>query len=339
MHFTNFYFHVLTTKDNAQNTATITYTIKLRFPHVGDYVDYRPDIPSSGYNLNSDKSGWDTNQIIGINDDPTEWRIMEIDENRKITKLLGIGAKDVYLYGSKGYNNGVYLLNDICKSRYGNSSLGATARSLNINDIEEKMNNVGIQARNSYKYGNVQYGTTKKYIGNYTKYPYIYSYEKYSGTGVSDISDGTQVITGNVDKNAQGKMNPNGKQFSDSVYSSSTSLTVGSTATSLTCVQTFYGVTQSNSYYDNTEFYNLIFETNTYFWLASRYTICYTDGYGASFGIRGVTNSNTSGCDLFYSAGLDRLDYRHIAAVVFLNCDIQPNTGYGTKENPYILTK
>ena len=202
MQFTNFYLHVLTTKDMAGNTATRTYTIKLRFPHVGDYVDYRPDIPSSGYNLNSDKSGWDTNQIIGINDDPTEWRIMEVDESGNITKLLGIGSKEVTFKGSTGYNNGVYLLNDICKSRYGNASLGATARSLTIEDIESKMNSTGIAARNGYKAGTTQYGTTKTFTRSNAEYPAIYAQEKYSGVDVSDVTDGTQVITGSVDATA-----------------------------------------------------------------------------------------------------------------------------------------
>ena len=49
MHFTNFYFHVLTTKDMAGNTATRTYTIKKRkIPKVGEIVNYTPDTPSTG---------------------------------------------------------------------------------------------------------------------------------------------------------------------------------------------------------------------------------------------------------------------------------------------------
>ena len=90
---------------------------------------------------------------------------MEVDENGNITKLLGIGSNNVFFQVSTGYNNGVYLLNDICKSRYGNASLGATARSLNIEDIESRMNVTGIAARNAYKSGTVQYGTTRKYTG------------------------------------------------------------------------------------------------------------------------------------------------------------------------------
>ena len=43
------------------------------------------------------------------------------------------------------------LGNDICKSRYGNASLGAIARNMTIEDIESRMNAAGIAARNANK--------------------------------------------------------------------------------------------------------------------------------------------------------------------------------------------
>lgn len=67
----------------------------------------------------------------------------------------------IYFKNATGYNNSVYLLNDICKNRYSNVSLGATARSLNLEDIESRMNSRGIETRNKYKSGTIQYGTTK----------------------------------------------------------------------------------------------------------------------------------------------------------------------------------
>ena len=47
-------------------------------------------------------------------------------------------SKTVYLKGALGYNNGVYILNNLCKTQYSNSGLGTTARSLNKVDIENK---------------------------------------------------------------------------------------------------------------------------------------------------------------------------------------------------------
>ena len=289
----------------AGNTATRTYTIKKRkIPKVGEIVNYTPDTPSTGYDLSIAKSGAAFAQTINDSYDPTTWKIMEVDENGNITKLLGIGAKTVYFKGSTGYNNGVYLLNDICKSRYGNASLGATARSLNIEDIELRMNSKGIAARNSYKsIDSIQYGTTVKYTGIDTKYPAIYAQEKYSGINVSDVADGTQVITGSVDTTAQGKMNPNGKSGSDDIYTTlpETSETTGPSKTNLTCTQTYYNMSSPSSYFDDSNFYNMIFGARTNFWLASRSVYCRLSTYYsyATFGLRDVDFDLLGGYDLW----------------------------------------
>ena len=41
----------------------------------------------------------------------------------------------VRLYGAQGYNNAVYLLNELCSQLYSDSSKEITARSINIDDI------------------------------------------------------------------------------------------------------------------------------------------------------------------------------------------------------------
>ena len=346
IHFTNFYLHVLTTKDNAGNTATRTYTIKKRkIPKVGEIVNYTPDTPSTGYDLSTAKSGYKSAQTIDGKYDPTTWKIMEVDENGNVTKLFGVPSSSqstVYFKGSTGYNNGVYLLNDICKSRYGNASLGATVRSLNIEDIESKMNSKGIAARNAYKSGTVQYGTTRKYTGSNTKYPAIYAQEKYSGVNVSDVADGTQVITGSVDAIAQAKMNPSGKSGSDDIYTTlpETSETTGPSKTNLTCTQTYYRFESTpSSYFDDINFHSMIFGTGTYFWLASRCVGCDSDGSPAYFGLRGVFGSDLVGVTLFYSSSsFNRVSYR-LAPVVSLGSGIQVKSGEGTTEKPYVLGK
>ena len=312
---------------------------------IGKIVSYTPDTPSTGYDLSTAKSGWSKAQTIDGTYDPTTWRIMEVDENGNITKLLGIGSKEVDLYGARGYNNGVYLLNDICKSRYGNASLGATARNLNMEDIESRMNSKGIAARNASKgYNNlsIQYGTTIKYTGSYTKYPAIYAQEKYSGVDVSDVTDGTQVITGSVDATAQARMNPNGKSGSDNIYTTlpEKSETTGPSKTNLTCTQTYYYFKSTpSSYFDDSNFYNMIFGTETNFCLASRCVNCLSSNSYAIFGLRFVSGRNLGGNNMFrsngdYTGGSDRL-----APVVSLGSGIQVKSGSGTTENPYIIGK
>ena len=324
-----------------EQTVTVNQYKAVTSALIGKIVSYTPNTPSTGYDLSTAKSGYGSAQTIDGTYDPTTWKIMEVDENGNITKLLGIGAKDVYFQGSTGYNNGVYLLNDICKSRYGNTSLGATARSLNIEDIESRMNSKGIAARNAYKAGTVQYGTTRKYTGSYTKYPAIYAQEKYSGVDVSDVADGTQVITGSVDTTAQGKMNPNGKSGSDNIYTTlpETSETTGPSKTNLTCTQTYYNVSQSSSYYDDANFYNMIFGTGTYFWLASRYVYCNSSNSNAYFGLRIVSSSALGGYYLFNSRGSSYGDDYRVAPVVSLGSGIQVKSGSGTTSDPYIIGK
>ena len=329
----------------AGNTATRTYTIKKRkIPKVGEIVNYTPNTPSTGYDLSKAKSGYIDAQTIDSTYDPTTWKIMEVDENENITKLFGVpnsSQSKVFFMGSIGYNNGVYLLNDICKSRYGNASLGATARSLNIEDIESRMNSRGIAARNAYKAGTVQYGTTRKYTGSNTKYPTIYAQEKYSGINVSDVADGTQVITGSVDATAQARMNPNGKSGSDNIYTTlpKKSETTGPSKTNLTCTQTYYSRPQLSLYYDDADFYNMIFGTRKIFWLASRYVNCDSNYSLAHFGLRDVEYGNLSGMYLFYTNGTSYGIGYWLAPVVSLGSGVQIKSGSGTTSDPYAIGK
>ena len=313
-------------------------------PKVGEIVSYTPNTPSTGYDLSTAKSGYSSAQTIDSKYDPKVWKIMEVDENGNITKLFGVpnsSQSSVYFQGSTGYNNGVYLLNDICKSRYGNASLGATARSLTIEDIESRMNATGIAARNAnkgYNNNSIQYGTTRKYTGNYTDYPAIYAQEKYSGVDVSDVADGTQVITGSVDATAQAKMNPSGKSGSDDIYTTlpETSETTGPSKTNLTCTQTYYYMSSPSSYFDDSNFYSMIFGTGTYFWLASRCVDCLSYSSIAYFGLRYVSSSYLDGNHLFYLSG--NFDYR-LGPVVSLGSGVQIKSGEGTKEKPYVIGK
>ena len=321
---------------------------------IGKIVSYTPDTPSTGYDLSTAKSGWYSAQTIDGTYDPTTWKIMEVDENGNVTKLFGVPNSSQSTVGfgnSKGYNNGVYLLNDICKSRYGNASLGATARSLTIEDIDSKINSTGIAARNRYTSGTTQYGTTSKYTGSYKTYPALYEQEKYAGVKrnadntlieVSDVADGTQVITESVNATAQAKMNPNGKTQSEDVYTTPTTDTSKTASTTLTCTQTYYDYGFSNtpsSYFDDTNFHSMIFGTGTKFWLASRYVNCYSRSSYALFGFRVVDDSSLYGNYLFSSGGDIGNNDKRLAPVVSLGSGIQVKSGSGTESDKYVIGK
>ena len=312
---------------------------------IGKIVDYKPNTPNTGYDLSTAKSGYPNAQTIDGTYDPITWKIMEADENGNITKLLGIGLKNVYFKGSTGYNNGVYLLNDICKSRYGNASLGATARSLKIEDIESRMNATGIAARNANKgFDNwcIQYGTTKTVTGSNAEYPAIYEQEKYSGVDVSDVTAGSQVIAGNVDTTAQSKMNPNGKSGSDDIYTTlpETSETTGPSKTNLTCTQTHYYFSGTpSSYFDDTNFHSMIFKTGRDFWIASRCVSCRSRDPLVAFSFHRVCYTSLVDNSLFDSYGENISSGAYLASVVSLGSGIQVKSGRGTTEKPYVLGK
>lgn len=96
----------------------------------------------------------------------------------------------------------------------------------------------------------------KKYTDSYAKYPAIYAQEKYSGVGIGDVADGTQIITGNIDNISLKKMNPNGKSESNNIYETlpTISESLGTSVKSLTCTQTFYHTAQLSSYYNDPNF-------------------------------------------------------------------------------------
>ena len=157
---------------------------------------------------------------------------------------------------------------------------------------------------------------------------------------VSDVADGTQVITGSVNATAQAKMNPNGKTQSEDVYTTPTGDTSKKASTTLTCTQTFYyfGSTPS-SYFDDTNFHSMIFGTGTTFWLASRCVNCNSYDSSASFGLRFVVSSRLNSCTLFDSSNFNDSNNYRLAPVVSLGSGIQVKSGSGTTSDPYVIGK
>ena len=103
--------------------------------YVGKYVDYTPVSGTFDDHVGDTYSGSSENVALST-DTSLKWQILFADSNT----LTLISEKPVhngfYLGNYNGYNNGVLLLNNACKAMYSNSSLGATGRSLKIEDIE-----------------------------------------------------------------------------------------------------------------------------------------------------------------------------------------------------------
>jgi len=239
-------------------------------PNIGDFVNYSPSPASNYMNLTQATSGISKNPVDGIPQEKgLKWQIMNIDTNGSIDLIAETPiSTNVHFQGALGYNNAVYLLNDLCKSQYSyhGDDYTATARSINLFDIEKHFTDSGKAARDSYIYMDIfSYGSTKTYSGEYSDVPHVYKH---------------------TDKTTAGE--------SSNCYSSPT-LETYSQENSFVAKHTYYRVFQQASYYDNPNFHTLIFgNTNNYnYWLASRYVAC--DKTGAAFGLRFVFSGNIAG--------------------------------------------
>ena len=293
---------------------------------VGDYVNYTYDQKTTGYSLLATQSGYTSNQTVNQKSG-MKWRVLNIHENGTVDLIGDIASTDqtIYFQGALGYNNSVYLLNDICKELYSNSTLGITARSINVEDIEDQMNETGIAARDAYTVNGVQYGKTKTYTGNYAYYPNLYTKEK--GSGI----DTTEVKTSGI-------------KVSDIGYTSPTTET-SSKASSITVTQTFYSLTNiSASYFkdcngNSSVIRDMLFNTGTQYWLASRDVVC--NSSVASFGLHYVSGANFSGRNLFDSSNSAKSPAFCLRPVVSLgpNIKIEACEGENSSSNMHKISK
>ena len=228
---------------------TGTYRI-LGMLKVGDYVKYEPD-SAGNYTLTGTESGYTNDQTI--NQENLNWRILSINKDGTVDLISETPtSQSIYFGGATGYNNGVYLLNDISAKLYSNSNLKG-------DDIEAGFTEAGLEYANSFKDA-ITVGETKTYTGNYTYYPNLYAKENGSGIDLSTTND----------PNSEVKTNRIGQ--SDNYYTSPStdSPAYKQVSSFLKVTQSFYESEMNSSYYDNSTVYQLVHSGNKY-WLASRY--------------------------------------------------------------------
>ena len=130
---------------------------------VGDYVEYIPD--TAEYTTDTNNTGYTSAQTFKTQ--TKDWRV--VYKNTETGEVLlttngivndGTGEKNdkMYLSGIKGYFRGPTELNNICKALYSNSSLGITARSMTIEDLNKACNYTPSEPTTRYAY--YPYGTT-----------------------------------------------------------------------------------------------------------------------------------------------------------------------------------
>ena len=195
---------------------------------IGKYVDYEP--VSGSFTGNP---AYGTNNVPISTNTEAQWQILFVNDDTVTLIAENPTNTSFYLEGANGYNNGVKLLNDACKAMYSNSSLGAVARSVDIDDIEA----VSSYNKNNYSNYGKEYSPSNKY------YPNIFKDE----------------LTGSID----------GRYGSLLGLSDQTDWVTGSTqATILGGKWTYYTYTMSTSYMNQA--YVELFKSSPAIWLASR---------------------------------------------------------------------
>ena len=305
-------FTVTGTVNGETSTKTVSVTVNQYSSKykIGDYVNYTYDT-ASNYVLTSATCGSSSNPTDGIPQTTgLKWRILNIDEANGTVDLISENPTDtsVYFSGILGYNNGPYLMNEICKAQYSNKTLGVEARNINLLDMEKQLTAAGIAARNGYTNGVQQYGTTKTYTSN-TKYPSLYAGQKGAGVDVAE-ANASSILQDHTKGN-----DPYGESKPIAETEPTTDNTSG-TGNPLTVTQTYYNISINSTNYGDA--YKVL-SNSTWYWVASRFVNTNSDF--AYFGLRRA-NTYTYGNSMFYSYGnTNYYDYR-LRPVVSLSSSI-----------------
>ena len=246
---------------------------------IGDSVNYTYDSAGS-YSLSSTYSGYGSNQTIAQTTGLT-WKVLNVDKENDTVDIISTNptSSTVYFGNILGYNNGPYLMNEICKAQYSNKTLGVEARSINLLDMEKHLTATGITNRNAYTNA-VKYGTTKTYTSN-TKYPSLYANQKGAGPNITQPD-----ITKGNDPYEESKAIATTEPTTSSAYGTGSPLTV---------TQTYYNISINDTNYGTA---STVLANGKYFWVAARY-VGANSSY-ASFGLRSAFTS-TYGYIMFCS--------------------------------------
>ena len=132
---------------------------------VGDYVEYSYD--GGTYIVDGTYSGTNEEKTITIlNSGTSIWRVIDVNKQSKQVKIIptSLNNYEITLNGVNGFNNGVKILNDLCNQIFSNTQYNATAKNINIEDIEKLGSNIS-------ELKGVNFGFEKEYDS--LVYPYV----------------------------------------------------------------------------------------------------------------------------------------------------------------------
>ena len=285
---------------------------------IGDSVNYTYDTANSSYTLESKYSGNSSNQTIAQTTGLT-WKVLNVDKENDTVDIISTNptSSTVTFANILGYNNGPYLMNEICKAQYSNKTLGVNARSINLLDMEKQLTAAGIKSRNEYNKGDstyAKYGTTKTYTSN-TKYPSLYANQKGAGPNITEAEASKKITQPDTTKG-----NDPYEESKPIATTEPTTDNTSGTGNPLTVTQTYYSISINEPNYGDA---GSVLSNSTTFCVASRFVYAYSDI--AYFGLH-LANTHTYGTYLFYSYGnSDYFNFR-LRPVVSLSSSILSET-------------
>ena len=291
---------------------------------VGDYISYTPDQASTDdilqelatYSGNTDSTKNTTSTLTQEIDKETglKWRVLDVKDGKVRLISDRPTTSKITLYGAKGYNNAVYLLDKTCKTLYNNSKLASNVQNLKIEDIQDHLAYDYTQYTNS-NVDTGKYGGTKEYT-TYKIYPNIFAKEK---TGWVGETQGTEL------------------SLSEQTTPINEKKTTANEKIKIT--QTYWNKEMSENDFDgeNKEMYYKLFINNgsnypTY-WMSSR---CFDAGSNfAYFGVRRVYSGRVYAYDLCDSDGGDYSFGCAFRPCITLNSNVQITSGNGKESTPF----
>ena len=272
---------------------------------VGDFVIYKLNTPTEEQlaQLNSDLATYsgntDNTEKTSVGD-TLLCRVLEMDSNGNPTKLISAKGENILrLGGQNGYNNAVYLINEMCTTLYSGNQ--GTTGSLTIEDLENNyFSNEAIATRDNSS-GSVGYGQTQYYYSSsgYTRYPIIARYEARMGIETTLVDGKNTIRTDGLDLS---------QQYTTYIgQGNAAASTVAINIKGMTVTQTYYEINQGDNNYKSATLNNIMHkipkansskDTNIYeYWIASR---CVDTGSTSSyrFCVRSAAYNKVSGVGL-----------------------------------------
>ena len=212
---------------------------------IGDYINYTPDTTAqksySKDNLVKNITGSESNSV-DITQETLNWQVLRKYDDGSMDIIGNSTTQSIYFSDATGYNNGVYVMHDICEKLY--SRNGIKARSVTSEDMDYWITNTGKTAKNNYIKNQVSEALSDDYVINeifagnltnnavtyvkeYSYYPNLYTSE--NGSGINTRTVKTNGITDTNKSTLDKTIRPNSYKQADNLTVTQTAYEMGIT--------------------------------------------------------------------------------------------------------------